>query len=116
DDPLGFGVVLLVPPVSSLPPHPEALYRGKRVRASGRVARFKGQPEMLLRSPDQLQVVDVGGPPAAAGASPPPAAAPPSAAGPPPAPPPPPPPLPPAAPGAPPPAAAPRAAPSPPRP
>jgi len=78
DDPRGFRAVLLLPLLSSLPPHPEALYRGKRVRVSGRIARFQGQPEMVLRSPDQIEVMDVGAPPAAA-AVPPPAATPPPA-------------------------------------
>jgi len=79
DDPRAFRAVLLLPLLSSLPPHPEALYRGKRVRVSGRIARFKGRPEMVLRSPDQVQVVDVGGPPATA-TVPPLAAVPPPAA------------------------------------
>jgi hypothetical protein len=82
-DPRALRAVLLLPVVSSLPPHPEAIYRGKRVRVSGRVGRFKGQPEMVLRSPDQIEVVDVGAPPAAAAVPPPAPAPPPSGAQPP---------------------------------
>jgi hypothetical protein len=59
DDARGFRVVLLIPLLSDLPPHPEELYAGRRVRASGRVERFQGRPEIVLNGPGQLAVVDV---------------------------------------------------------
>jgi hypothetical protein len=59
DEARAFRVVLLIPLLSDLPPHPEQLYAGRRVRASGRVLRFQGRPEMVLRSADQIEVVDV---------------------------------------------------------
>src|SRR5262245_24709034 len=61
DDPHAFRVVLLVPLLSNLPREPDRLYRGKRVQASGRIQRFQGRPEMVLRSPGRIPVVDVGG-------------------------------------------------------
>jgi hypothetical protein len=68
DDPRAFRAVLVVPILSSLPRHPERLYEGKRVRVSGRVQRFAGRPEMVLHSPSQIEVVDLGTPPAVAAA------------------------------------------------
>jgi hypothetical protein len=65
DDPRAFRAVLLLPLVTNLPQHPEQLYRGRRVKVSGRVARFQGRPEMVLRTPGQIEVVDVSGPPPA---------------------------------------------------
>ncbi len=59
DDPHAFRVVLLVPLLSSLPRQPDRLYRGARVRVSGRVLRFGGRPEMVLRDPDQIAIAGV---------------------------------------------------------
>jgi len=83
DDPRAFRVVLLVPLLSGLPRQPELLYLGKRVQASGRVQRFGGRPEMVLRNPDQIVIVDVAGgapSPTAAVETPPRAAQPPAPA------------------------------------
>src|SRR5205814_1756566 len=52
-------VVLLIPMLTDLPRHPERLYAGRRVRVTGRVQRFRGRPEMVLRSPDAIEVVDL---------------------------------------------------------
>jgi hypothetical protein len=75
DDAHAFRALLLVPLVTSLPGHPDRLYRGKRIRASGLVRRYKGRPEMVLHNPGQIEVVDVAGAPeiAAAPVAPPPA-------------------------------------------
>jgi hypothetical protein len=59
EDPHAFRAVLLLPLLSSLPPHPERLYLGRRVRVSGRMQRFQGRPEMVLRGPAQIEVIDV---------------------------------------------------------
>jgi hypothetical protein len=72
DDPRAFRAVLLLPLLTSLPQHPEQLYRGKRVKVSGRIARFQGRPEMVLRTPGQIEVVDVSGAPPPAAIAPPP--------------------------------------------
>jgi len=88
DDPRAFRAILLLPLLSLGPSHPERLYRGKRVRATGRIQRFQGRPEMVLRGTDQLEVVGPPGTPAssasaahtetAAPSAPPPASAPPA--------------------------------------
>ena len=72
DDPRAFRAILLLPLLTSLPQHPEQLYRGRRVKVSGRIARFQGRPEMLLQAPGYIEVVDVSGPPPAATVAPPP--------------------------------------------
>jgi hypothetical protein len=99
DDARAFRAVLLIPLLSSMPREPERLYQGKSVRVTGRVQRFAGRPEMVLRNPDQIELVGEVAPPPAAAAPPapppsppvargsPPAAAPPAAAPPPAAPP-----------------------------
>jgi hypothetical protein len=74
----GFRVVLLLPVFTDLPAHPERLYRGRRIRATGRVQQFRGMPEMVVRGAGQIEVVGF------AAAAPPPDAAPPAAATPPP--------------------------------
>jgi hypothetical protein len=59
NDPQAFRVVLLIPLITDLPRQPEKLYVGKRIRASGTVRRFAGRPEMILRTPDAIQVIDI---------------------------------------------------------
>jgi hypothetical protein len=112
DDAHAFRVVILVPLFSTAPRDPERVYRGHRIRASGRVQRFEGRPEIIVRSTDQVEIVD------AAPASPAPPPPPASRAAPPPPPPPSPAPAPPArpAPSAPPPTAPPASAAPPPPP
>ena len=73
DDPRAFRVVLVIPLMSDLPLQPQRLYDGKRVRATGKVRSWKGRPEMILRSPDSIEVVGVS---SAAPAAPPAAPAP----------------------------------------
>jgi len=58
DEPDAFRVVLLIPLLSSAPSDPARAYGGRRVRATGRVQRFKGRTEMVLRSPDQIEILD----------------------------------------------------------
>jgi hypothetical protein len=62
-DPHAFCAVLLIPMITDLPRRPERLYLGRRVRVSGLVRRFHDRPEMILRAPTQIEVVDVGGKP-----------------------------------------------------
>jgi hypothetical protein len=70
----GFRVVLLVPVFSDLPEHPERLYQGRRIRATGRIQRFRGAPEMVVRGTNRIEVVGFGAtPPATAAPLPPPA-------------------------------------------
>ncbi len=58
-DTKAFRVVLLVPLITDLPKQPERLYAGKRIRASGTVRRFAGRAEMILRTPDAIEVIDI---------------------------------------------------------
>jgi len=74
DDPRAFRVVVLLPLLETAPRQPERLYQGRRVRATGRVQRFQGRAEMVLRGAAQIEVVETGGAPPAASAPPPPAA------------------------------------------
>jgi hypothetical protein len=62
-NPKGFRAVLVIPLFTGLPRQPERLYAGRRVRVSGRVQRFQGRLEMVLRDPSQVEIVDVAGVP-----------------------------------------------------
>jgi len=64
DDDAALRVRLLLPVVSSLPPHPERLYAGKRVVVTGTVRRFLGKLEMVVNSPSAIEVMGVAGGPA----------------------------------------------------
>ena len=75
DDARAFRIVLLVPLLSNAPRDPARVYGGRRVRATGRIQRFQGRPEMIVRSPDQIELV--GAEPPAPAPSPPPVSAPP---------------------------------------
>ena len=66
DDPNAFRVILLIPLLTDLPHQPQRLYEGKRVRATGTVRRFGSRSEMIVRSPDAIEVVGLGSAPAAA--------------------------------------------------
>ena len=86
EDAHAFRVVVLLPLLETAPRQPERLFQGQRVRATGRVQRFRGRVEMVLRGAGQIEVVETGGgmPPAASAPPPPPPPAPaaPSAAAP----------------------------------
>lgn len=64
-----FRAILLVPLVSGLPRHPERLYLGKRIRATGLVRRWGARPEMVLQTSGQIEVVDLSTPTAPAPAA-----------------------------------------------
>jgi hypothetical protein len=57
EDPAAFRVVLMLS-LFQAPEAPERLYAGRRVQASGRVQRFEGRPEMIIRRADQIEVMD----------------------------------------------------------
>src|SRR5262249_56178499 len=59
DDPNAFRAILLIPLITDLPRQPQRLYEGKRVRVTGRIRDWHGQPEMILRSPDEILVVGI---------------------------------------------------------
>jgi hypothetical protein len=86
DEPDAFRIEVLVPLFGDAPRDPEGAYRGHRVRATGRVQTFQGRPEIVLRAPSQIEIVNA--PAAAARVGETPASPPPSPAPPPPPPPP----------------------------
>jgi hypothetical protein len=71
DDAHAFRVVILVPLFSTAPRDPARVYRGHRIRASGRVQRFGRRPEIIVRSTDQVEIVDAEPGPGPAPARPP---------------------------------------------
>lgn len=40
------------------PDAPETYYRGKTVRVTGKIQDYKGKPEIIVESPDQIEIVD----------------------------------------------------------
>ena len=59
DDPNAFRVILLIPLITNLPHQPQRLYEGKRVRATGTVRRFGSRTEMIVRSPEAIEIIGV---------------------------------------------------------
>ncbi|MCK4659194.1 MAG: endonuclease/exonuclease/phosphatase family protein [Phycisphaerae bacterium] len=45
------------------PEPPENLYAGKMVRISGKIIEYNGKPEIIITSPDQIEIVDAAGVP-----------------------------------------------------
>ena len=41
----------------AFPPAPEEHYRGKAVRVTGLVRYYRGKPQIVLESPDQIEVI-----------------------------------------------------------
>jgi micrococcal nuclease len=52
-----FTAVIFANRFSAFPPKPEDHYRGKRVRVTGYVQKFEGRPEIILDSPDQIEIL-----------------------------------------------------------
>jgi hypothetical protein len=57
-DPNSFSVALIIGLLSPLPADPEAVYRGRTVRAYGRIRRFRGATEMVIRDPTRIILVE----------------------------------------------------------
>lgn len=51
-------VVILVRDLERFPKDAESTYKGKTVRVRGEVALYKGRPELLVRSPDAITIVE----------------------------------------------------------
>jgi hypothetical protein len=58
EDARGFRVVVLMSMFSRAADAPDAAYRGRRIRATGKVQRFQGRVEMVLRGTSQIEVLD----------------------------------------------------------
>jgi len=52
-----FTAVIFASRFDAFPAKPEELYRGKKVRVTGYIQEYKGKPEIILDSPDQIEVV-----------------------------------------------------------
>lgn len=52
-----FSAVIFASRFDAFPPNPEEHYRGKLVRVTGLIQEYKGRPEVILDSPDQIEVV-----------------------------------------------------------
>jgi hypothetical protein len=60
DDSMGFRVVVLMPMFSRAAEQPDRAYTGRRIRATGKVQRFQGRVEMVVRGTSQIELADVG--------------------------------------------------------
>ena len=52
-----FTLVIFAEDAESFPVAPEDAFRGKRVRATGEVELYQNRPEIIINSPDQIEVV-----------------------------------------------------------
>ncbi len=52
-----FSAVIFARNFPAFPLKPEEFYRGKKVRVKGLVVEYEGRPEMILDSPDQIEVL-----------------------------------------------------------
>jgi micrococcal nuclease len=49
--------VIFASDFSRFPSKPENFYRSKKVRVSGYVKKYKGKPEIILKDPEKIEVV-----------------------------------------------------------
>lgn len=52
-----FSAVIFARSFPAFAPKPEEFYRGKKVRVKGVVVEYEGRPEMILDSPDQIEIL-----------------------------------------------------------
>ena len=52
-----FTAVIFASRFDAFPPEPEKHYRGRTVRVSGYIKDYEGKPEIILDSPDQIEVI-----------------------------------------------------------
>lgn len=53
-----FTVVIFAGDFNQFPPHPEDYYLNRRIRVTGLIQEYKGKPEIVAKSADQIKVVD----------------------------------------------------------
>lgn len=53
-----FTAVIFSSSFGKFPPKPESVYRGKNVRVTGVIKKYSSRPEMILESPEQIEVVE----------------------------------------------------------
>ncbi len=52
-----FKVAVFATDLGSFPPKPEQFYKGKLVRVTGIIKEYKGAPEMIVKDPEQIEVI-----------------------------------------------------------
>ena len=50
-------VVIFASDFDAFPQRPDKLYRGRRIRVRGKIKEYKGAPEIIVESPDQIDVL-----------------------------------------------------------
>ena len=53
-----FSVVIFASDFDKFPQPPETLYLHKRIHATGKIKSYKGAPEMIVESPNQIEIID----------------------------------------------------------
>lgn len=52
-----FTVVIFASSFSRFPEPPERLYLNKEIRVYGRIKEYQGKPEIIVESPDQIEII-----------------------------------------------------------
>jgi len=52
-----FTAVIFESSFDKFPSNPESYYEDKQVRVTGRIQKYKGKPEIILKSPDQIEII-----------------------------------------------------------
>jgi micrococcal nuclease len=52
-----FTVVIFASDLPKFPPKPDQYYRNKKVQVSGTIKEYRGKPEIILKEPDQINIV-----------------------------------------------------------
>jgi DNA/RNA endonuclease YhcR with UshA esterase domain/HKD family nuclease len=60
-----FSVVIFASDFDAFPAPPEAFYLNKRIRVHGKIKEYKGAPEIIVESPDQIEILEEVTPPQA---------------------------------------------------
>jgi micrococcal nuclease len=53
----GFTAVIFASDFASFPPHPEDYYLNRTVQVTGLIKEYKGKPEIIVKSPNQIKIV-----------------------------------------------------------
>ncbi|MCK4755481.1 thermonuclease family protein [candidate division WOR-3 bacterium] len=53
-----FTVVIFSSDFNKFPPNPEDCYLNRKVRVKGLIKEYKGKPEIILKSPSQIEIID----------------------------------------------------------
>jgi micrococcal nuclease len=53
-----FTAVIFASDLAKFPASPEAYYKGKKVRITGRIQEYRGKPEVILKSSNQIWIME----------------------------------------------------------